>query len=90
MRKGMKEMAPGDFDILDAFFYAGQLPFSPCLMMLHDELLATPRFLEPMPLYLGIESLFTACVQEHPAFFRFRRHLKGIRDRLRQGETSVR
>jgi hypothetical protein len=29
-------------------------------------------------------------VLEHPAFFRFRRHRKGIRDRLRQGETSVR
>jgi hypothetical protein len=26
---------------------------------------------------------------EHPAFFRFLRHSKGIRDRLRQGETSM-
>jgi hypothetical protein len=34
--------------------------------------------------YVGPSSL------EHPAFFRFRRHSKGIRDRLRQRETSVR
>jgi hypothetical protein len=42
---------------------------------------------------LGIYMLFigySTVHQEHPAFFRFWGHSKGIRDRLRQRETSVR